>query len=727
MFRFVSYIAFGVTVVTVCHPVFGQSEHNSSKTMSSAEPSASKSRILPPVIVESDADKTVTTAGDVKGYRALTGTSATQTDTPLRQIPRSIKIIPRSVMDDQSVMSIEDALQNVSGAVGQKAIQTPIYSANYIRGFTAEQYLDGMTTYIGSGDSNALANVERIEVLKGPSAILYGGGAGTPTGGVVNVISKMPTAQTFYELGGTIGSNGYYAPYFDVNQPLNANKTVLFRGTGSYVKSGSDIDVIETDRYSINPTLLLTNNDDTTLTLQGRLSRWEQQEYQGLPAVGTVSGGFRLDREMYIGDPDIPDSYSDAKGITASLDHEFNDVWSFGTKFRYAKSSYNQLTQLFTSNTPNVGASSWQLYNSLVEEERDEVSVSSHALAEFSSGDFKSKLMFGADFSRMSEQLVMKMDGPVGTVDLLSPGAWPDYTSPSTVMSDLDASYRTYGGFTQLQTTYADRLHFLAGLRLSSLDMEQYIATTKSTDNTRDTKLLPSLGVVVDLTKQVSLFADYSEGLKGNPGYSYAGPAQPETSSQYEAGVKFNFDNGVSGTAAVFQIDRSKVPVSNPNDAFGLTSLAIGEQRSRGFDADLTWQPDDHWKVLANYGYVDVELVEDIPNGAKAGSKLPFIAQHSGGLWVDYTFGSELLKGWSIGAGPRAASGAPLELGKTYKTKPYIVADAAIRYKNDDGFSVNLAMKNLTDEEYYLPYQYFTGSSAAAPGRSVYLTLSQRF
>ncbi len=229
---------------------------------------------LEPIVIEASKGGRIisTTAGDVDGYRALTATSSTLTDTPLREVPQSIQVLPRSVIDDQGITSIGEALKNASGAVGQSALQTPVYNSNYIRGFPAEIYIDGMTTYLQSGDPNSFADVERIEVLKGPSAILYGGGVGAPLGGVINVVSKLPTAERFAEIGGTIGSEGYYAPYFDINQPLNSEGTVLFRGTGTYVKSGSEVDVIDTDRYSFNPTLTLTNNEDTTLTLQGRFS-----------------------------------------------------------------------------------------------------------------------------------------------------------------------------------------------------------------------------------------------------------------------------------------------------------------------------------------------------------------------------------------------------------------------------------------------------------------------
>lgn len=686
---------------------------------------------LEPIVIRASrtGEITSTTAGEVDGFRALSATSSTLTDTPLKEVPQSIQVVPRSVIDSQGITSIGEVLKNVSGAVGQSALQTPVYNSNYIRGFAAEQYLDGMTTYLQSGDPNSLADVERIEVLKGPSAILYGGGVGAPLGGVINVVSKMPTADRFFEIGGTVGSKDYYAPYFDINQPLNSDGTILFRGTGTYATSGSEIDAIDTGRYSFNPTLMLTNNEDTTFILQGRISRWEQQEYQGLPAVGTVAGPFKLDRNLFIGSPDVPDSFSETKSMTATLDHEFDDTWSTSTKLRYGKSSYEQLSQIITSNTPDAGGSSWNLYNQAVEEEREEFAISSHILGEFSSGQFENEVLAGVDYSWMSERAIMYMDRmPAAVVDLLNPGGWPKYVRPTGfAMSNGDNVYRTYGSFGQIQSTYADRLHFLAGLRLSRLEIDQNSLTYDRTDYTAKTKLLPRIGAVFDITDQFSVFADYSEGMKGNPFYFYSGPAVPETSKQYEAGIKFDLDNGLSGSAALFQIERSNVPVTDPNDPTMLTSLAIGQQRARGFDTELTWQPDEHWKVMANYAYVDAELTKDIPGGASAGNKINAIPRHSGGLWVDYTFGEDsTLAGFSAGAGLHAASGAPLALDNLYETESYVTADAAVRYKKD-GFSANLVVKNLTDEQYYLPYAYLVGGVASAPGRSFYLTISQRF
>lgn len=235
----------------------------------------------------------LTTAGPVNGYQALSAFSSTKTATPIERIPQSIQVIPRDVMVDQNNLSVTEAIQNASNAQGPNYLgngTTGLATPLTIRGLGAQQWLDGLNVNYDSGDRDSFANVERIEVLKGPNAILYGGGSGAPTSGAINIISKLPTDKASAEAGVTFGTNSYWRPYFDVNQPLSPDKTVLFRFTGEYTGSDSFVDVVQNNRYSFNPTLTFTNKEDTTLTIQGRVSRFEQQGYQGLPAVGTVAG-----------------------------------------------------------------------------------------------------------------------------------------------------------------------------------------------------------------------------------------------------------------------------------------------------------------------------------------------------------------------------------------------------------------------------------------------------
>ncbi|MBU2934562.1 MULTISPECIES: TonB-dependent siderophore receptor [Pacificibacter] len=659
----------------------------------------------------------------IDGYRADTVTSATRTATPLNETPQSVQVISPEVMQDQAVTTMAEALNNVSGAQGNIALQTPAFESTILRGFPAEFYRDGITSYINTGDANAMAGVERIEVLKGPNAILYGGGVGTPLGGVVNVVSKKPVADNFTTLGLTYGSNAFVEPSFDINRQLS--DTVLFRINGSYVKSASDVDVLETERYSISPSLTFGHGTDTRVTVQGYASKWQQQEYQGLPATGTVIGDFDIARDLYIGDSDIPDSATETRKLTVSLEHDFNENWSNKTQFRYGENTIEQITQIIFSNTPDAGASSWNLYNSYVPSDQTEYSFNTSFEGHFTTGLWDHTVLFGADYSRIEDYSLMYMDY-AGSMDLVNPNTWPDWTMPSTLaMGEGNGTYTTAGVFAQLQTTIGD-LHLLGGVRLAYLETIYDSEGYGRKDILQDTRLLPRLGAVYDVTDSVSIFASYSEGMKANAFRFYSDTPKPEYSRQAEIGVKF--DTGtLTGSLAAYRIERENVPVTDPDDPWMLTSLTEGVQRSQGIELDAVWQSGGPWKVIANYAYTDAELMEDIPNGATAGSKLPGVPSHSGGLWVDYDMREMNGNGWRVGAGLHAASSSYIDQENAYETAGYAVVNASASY-TQAGTTYALAIKNLMDTEYDLPlYGYLGGRVAAGAERQFFLSISKTF
>lgn len=693
---------------------------------------------LETVVVQSDATApetvhangppvTETTAGPVQGYRALTAASATRTNTPIQEIPQSIQVIPRSVIDDQDALSVAEVLRNVSGVQGTNPVQTPAFTSAYIRGFPAEYWVDGLTTFYNGGDRDSLVNVERIEVLKGPNAILYGGGTGAPLGGVINLVSKLPTDKAFAELGLTFGSYAYLQPYFDVNTPLTKDGTVLFRMTGEYTSAGSFIDVLETERYSFNPALTFTNKIDTTLTLQGRISSWEQQEYQGLPATGTVTGAFRLNPNMFIGPADIPNSTSRVQSLTATFDHRFDDVWSANIQARISNTKYKELAQNFTSgfdfagNAPAAPLAYWNVLNISLYQEQQEATIVANALAKFNVGPTENKLLFGADYSRVSDDGNMYGDFndifTLGYVNLLNP-VYPPYVEPGqsvgNVIADAQNVYNTAGAYVQLQSAVWERLHLVGGLRLANLRIDSVSPAFQTSSSMDTTELLPRVGAVVDVFKGFSLYASYSQGLKANPFTIYVGAPQPEHSEQSEAGIKFDLGYGLTGSMALFEINRTGVPVFT-----GIASEAIGVQRSSGFETDLLWQPDSNWQVLASYAYVDATVVDAIPGVAAAGNQLNMVPPNSGRLWVNYKFDPGPLKGWSVGAGIYAASGAYVDLANEYETSSYFTIDAKIAYEKDN-FKAQVTAKNLTGEDYFVPYNYYGGRIAPGDARSIY-------
>jgi iron complex outermembrane receptor protein len=691
---------------------------------------------------------TLTTAGPVVGYKALTAMSSTKTATPLGEIPQSIQVVPKSLIDDQRPVSIDEALRNVSGVQGTNPLLTPTQDATTIRGFGAEQWLDGLAVYLNPGDRDSLANVERIEVLKGPNAILYGGGPGAPIGGAINVISKLPTSEAGGEIGFTYGSDEFLRPYIDFNQPLNSDGTLLFRITGEYVSSDSFIDVLETERYSIHPTLTFTNKTDTTLTLQARATRWEQQEYQGLPATGTVAGDFDIRRDLFIGPSDIPKSTSEVQGVTLTADHRFNEFVTANLKARWSRSEFDEFAQTivgadsFQANIPFFPPDIWALANAYLGQEQEELTVNPNLTVRFATPETRNTLLFGVDYSRVDDSGILTADfvtdpfsffPPFALAFLSNPAFSFPYTKPvptpalGNIFGDTDNQYVTRGAYTQIQSTLYDRIHFLGGLRLANVEILSRDAVFGAEQTAEETKLLPRAGVIVDLLPGLSPYVSYSEGLRASPGVFYFGTPQPEENDQIEAGVKFDAGYGLTGTLAVYEINRINSPVPLAGTPF---VVADGQERSRGFDADLLWQPNFNWQVLANYAYVDAELTAP-SGGTPAGSKLVGVPEHSGRFWVNYRFDPDVLKGWSVGAGVYAASGAPVNLPSgafipVFQTESYFTVDAKVAYDTEQ-FSAALNVKNLTDEEYFVPYSYFGGRVAPGADRTFFGTVIYRY
>ncbi|MFI3904490.1 TonB-dependent siderophore receptor [Ochrobactrum sp. S1502_03] len=689
--------------------------------------------ILEPIIIEATGGKgvTETTAGDVQGYRALTAASATKTATPIERIPQNIQVIPRKLLDDQSANSVSEALKNVSSVQPQdsRSIGNVEQVPMRIRGFGAERLTDGYPgNLFGAGDRDGLVNVERIEVLKGPNAILYGGGAGAPVGGVVNVISKLPSNTASYEIGGRMGSYGYWSPYFDVNQPLYKDGTALFRMTGEYTGADSFIDVLESKRYSLNPTLTLTNNDTTSLTIQAFMSNHKQQAYPGVPVYGTILGDVRFNDRLFFGDPDIEPSHAKQHGVTATFDHEFNDVWSTNIKARWSKSEINQLAQAAlmdptgTGGFPAIPPSTFDVNNMEHFDEQREFSFNPTVQAKFSAGPTENVLLFGADYARTTDKGFMTMGLVPGVVDLENP-IFPRYTRPvigvdGMAFFDFDVNYVTKGVYGQLQSSIYDRVHVLLGGRFGSLDVsyDELSSGTPVNYKTEKTKFLPRAGVMVDVLDGLSVYANYSEGMKWVPFSTFVSQPEPELSKSLESGIKFNVNDALTGTLAVFQIDRENVPYQISPGVGG-----VSEQRSRGFEADILYQHTPNWSILASYGYTNAKFV-DATSTVAADTRVPMVPEHSGRLWVNYEFGPNFMPGWSAGAGIYAASDQTINAQYDWKTDGYFTIDAKIGYENEK-MRASLSVQNLTGEKYFTPYTWFGGQVAPGAPRTVYAQL----
>lgn len=669
----------------------------------------------------------IITGENQDGYGASSSATATKTNTPIIETPQSIHVIPPQVIQDQQNVILGETLKNVSSVVTNAEFSPPVFDATRIRGFAAEQWVDGFTQYYNPGDRESLINVQSLEVLKGSNAVLYGGGSGSPVGGVVNVVSKLPQPKPFGEFGIKLGTHGFAQPFFDVNQPMT--EAALFRITGEYTATDSNVDVVEQARYNLNPSLTLTNHNGSTLSLQGKNSRWEQQDYQGLPATGTITGDFKIDEDLFIGNRNVPDSTSEFDGLWATLDQKINDIWSFHLKARYAESNFDEKTQLISSNVPDFfPPSTWSIMNTRLYQEQTEQSLLASVVAKFDAGMTKNTLLMGLDFSELEDTGFMHGDlGSAGAVDLTNPifdlvYANPDPSSPFTlIFSDAIVENITYGAYVQLQSTVAERAHLLAGLRQAHVEVSYNEQSVGSNQKTDQDKLLPRLGAVFDLDNHFSIFTGYSEGLRGQPFAIFApgSTPQPAESSNIEGGIKFDVDGHLVGQLALYQTERSNVAV-------GFPATPTGEQRARGFDADMTWQPNRTWKILANYAHTNAEFTDDASALVLAGNQLSGVPKNSARLWMNYSFQQQSLSGLSAGLGVYWQSEVFVDDANQFKVDGYHTFDTALNYQTRR-YNFGLTVKNLTNEDYYQYYNYLGGRVQPDNGVSVYLTAAAKY
>lgn len=667
-----------------------------------------------------------TTAGPVIGYQALTAVTATKTATPIEQIPQSIVVLPRSVIDDQKPVTQNDLLHNISGVSGMQ--ENAPYGTYYkVRGFLAERYVDGLPNYNDSGDFTSTVNTERVEVIKGPGGLFYQGGLGV-IGGVINYVSKLPTATPQYQAGFNAGSYNLYNPWFDVNQPLKSDGSALFRITGEYQQNREYIDVLKPQSFSINPTFLFDNHDGTKLTIQGSVSQLKSQLYPGLPGSGTVDTSvFSIPRpNLYFGDPDVPSSPSSYAGLTVRLDREINDIWSFNVASRYQSSKLNGQGQAFFFNIPDPPPpSSFLDLNSHLLEGSTDFSVAPNLIGKFNFGPIQNSILFGADFNRIAASDSGWTGGGI-PVDLSQAHPiFPAYIDPvaNGALSYADRLHISNAGLiAQWQSTLFERLHLLAGVREAYVD-DQFdnfctvVTCIFVTNNTisydsRATKLLPRFGAAYDLMRGVTIFGAYAEGLRGERTLIGTFVPKPEQSVQVESGLKLNLASGLAGTLAVFDMAYSNVVAADPNTP--PLQLQVGEERSKGFDADLTWQPVAGFSVLASYAYIDAKITKGITsvpvggvNPLPVGGRVDMVPQNSGRLSARYQFQNGWLQGFSVRAGLYAASRQTIDLTNQFWTPGYMIFDGTISYETKN-WTVALIGQNLTDRHYYVPFNYFT-------------------
>ena len=655
--------------------------------------------------VQSDQPIELVVTGEQDRYNIPDSSTATKTDTPLRDIPQSIQVVPRQVLEDRNVRSVNQAVETVSGVVdggnnfgapsGSRIIRGFNQSGNFRNGYRDTDFFS--LTGVGT--------IEQVEVLKGPASVLFGA---VEPGGIVNVITKQPLSERYYSLGFEAGNFGYYQPSIDFSGPLNADKTVLYRFIANYQNSEGFQDFVKTDITTIAPSITLKLGDKTDLNLY-----YEYTNYNGYPNESGswfFSDGSFLPRNVFLGYPDL--TFIDAKtqkfGYT--LNQKLSDNWQIRNNFAVA-----------TTRTRDAFAGGADLVDdrSLVDitASRRGYSIDNYfgqidLLGKFKTGSISHQLLVGFDFNRNVQIFeAFISDSPLPNLNIFN----PDYniSIPSYVPDySFDSYTQSYGAYLQDQISILDNLKLLIGGRLDWVSLNGTNSGIDSPEQ-NDSAFSPRIGLVYQPSKLISLYTSYSQSFLPTSGFNPDGRAfKPTKGTQYEAGIKADFlDGKLSTTLAAYQITKTNVTIQDQNNRD--FQIQVGEQRSRGIELDIAGEILPGWKVIGSYAYTDAEVTEDI--AISVGNKLLGVPENQASLWTTYEIQKGDLKGLGFGLGLFYVGERAAFSDNSVELPNYLRTDAAIYYRRDR-FNAAINISNLFDTDYFRnSYGYTLGLERGAP------------
>ena len=669
---------------------------------------------LGPITVEGRAESAY---GPVEGYLATRSATATKTDTPIIDTPASIQVVPRAVIEDQGATRLTDVVRNVSSVQisGSNGNRQDIIQ---IRGFAANRIArDGFLSASSFGDAAqlGLANVERVEVLKGPPSVLYGP---ADPGGLVNIVTKKPKAEPHYSVTGQAGSFDFYQSDIDFNQPLTEDGKLLARLNASYENADSFRDhFINSERIQVAPSLRWVPTSRTTVDFDLEYYKRRHQSDYGVIAIDGKAPA--LPRERFLGE-ERDRTESDEIRLQASIGHEFNEIWSLRALARFSDTNARS-KQSFPFGLAADGRTFNRRFFDF-DQNFQNYALQANLTGNFETGPLEHQLLFGTDgnFTRFESTAFAADLDPIDIFNPVYGAALGTRTAPGTQDRRIDF----YGAYLQDLISIGDHWKLLLGGRFdmakTRFDRDDVNVTDKW-----DQAFSPRAGLVYQPIDDLSIYASYTTSfLPPLSGASFDGEEfEPEEGEQFEIGVKRDwFDGRLSTTLAAYQLTRSNVSTADPqNPTF---SIQVGEQRSRGVEFDIAGELAPGWNIIGSLAYLDVEVTKD--NTLPVGNRLVNAPKWSGSLWATYAFQGSPLRGLEIGGGVFVVGDRKADFANQVDVDGYARVDLFARYAINDNISLALNIDNLFDENYI---EGVGGSNFMDPGapRSVFGTVQVRF
>ncbi|WP_431483567.1 TonB-dependent siderophore receptor [Pseudomonas solani] len=629
--------------------------------------------------------------GPVTGYRATRSASATRTDSDLRDIPQSVAVVPARVLEDLNTTRIDRALDFAGGVSRQNNFGGLTFLNYSVRGFTTgELYKNGFAINRGSYSSPDASTIERIEVLKGPAASLYGRG---DPGGLVNIVTKKPEEEAFARFSASAGSWDRYRSSLDVNTPLDDAGTLLSRINLAVEDNQSFRDHVGSERVMVSPSLSWQLSPDTRLLIESEFVRHESVFDRGIPAPGNQLGSVK--RSTFLGEPNDGEIRNRNQMLQVSLEHYLNEDWKLRLANHYAQghlagdsSETSRLSGDIVSRFYRQRDFEWN--NSITQAELH---------GTFATGTWQHQTLIGLEYENYRNSQKYPQSDTLFSygLDIHNP-AYGQPKPALTRKNDFFERVESHSLNLQDQIAFTDRLRGLVGVRIERFEQAALDRSTRIRNAQHKDVVTPRLGLLYQLTPEVGVFANASTSVKPNAISSRGTVFKPEKGVGYESGVKLDlFEGRLGATAALFHIEKENVLTADPNDPS--QNIAAGKARSQGLDVQVAGQLSDAFRLIGAYAYIDAEVTED--NTLPEGSRLLGIAKHSGSLMGVYEFQDGWLRGSDVGAAANYAGDRSGQAGSQFELPAYSTLDLLAHYKASDDLSIGLNLNNVFDRKYY--------------------------
>ena len=630
--------------------------------------------------------------GPVQGYLASRSATGIKTDTPLNEIPQSISVVTADRVTDQGAATVQQSLRYVPGVFADAYGPDSRGDYSRIRGSDPEVYLDGLRL-VNSGKFNEARldpyMFSRIEVLRGPSSVLYGS---TTTAGIINLVSKRPQEEAYREIGVQYGSFNRKQIQTDMTGKLTADGEWLYRFVGIARDSDTQTDFVKDNRVTIAPAITWRPSKNTSWTILGLY----QNDSTGsttafLPIEGTLYPGpnGRIPVNRFASDPNFEKYQTKTGSVSSLFEHTFSDAFKIRQSTRYWHTdgvyrsaypdNYTHPENPYLDPAHRTVAR-WTFGS---DSKRDNLTSDSNAELKFATGPVSHVVLVGADYRRFKERSAIGGEYIATPFDLYA----PVYTSlpqpPMTASPDL--LQQQTGIYAQNQMRLG-RWIAVAGVRHDRVQGDSDGSPTQVDQATSS-----RYGLMYELPFGVTPYVSYTKSF--NPVFGantcvtlFCKPVQGE---QYEAGFKFQPVNGTVINGAVYDTtERNRLAASS--DPF--ISTQIGKARIRGAELEVISSLSRELDVIAAFAYTDARVLE----GDNAGKRVETVPLYQAALWAKQKFSLWGVHGFSAGAGVRYI-GESWDGTDSIKTPPYPLFDAMLSYETEKWrFQINGT--NLADK-----------------------------